>query len=268
MKTYFGIVISMAFLLSCQKEKIQIEKQQEDHKTIVKTIYPLTDSIPVNVLKFYIQFSEPMREGNFLKHVYLYDDEGNDLKGVFFDNVYELWSKDHKTITLLVDPGRVKTGLQAHEKMGRAFEEGKHYTLKIDTTWKSITGNFLIQPYEKRFVAITEDIIPPLHEEIKIVQKEEAIEIGFSEALDYLQLFDYVELVDEQGNVVEEKKIAEDGKIVTFFPEKGGNYQVKINVRLEDISANSFMGKFDQPIDETKQYQQKGFIVKDINFVK
>ncbi|APD08233.1 hypothetical protein UJ101_02735 [Flavobacteriaceae bacterium UJ101] len=44
--------------------------------------------------------------------------------------------------------------------------------------------------------------------------------------------------------------------------------KVKINVRLEDIAANSFMGKFDQPVDETKLYQQKGFIVKDINFVK
>ncbi|APD08234.1 hypothetical protein UJ101_02736 [Flavobacteriaceae bacterium UJ101] len=63
-----------------KKKKIQIEEEQEGENTIVEAIYPLTDSIPVNVLKFYIQFSEPMREGDFLNHVYLYDEKGNDLK--------------------------------------------------------------------------------------------------------------------------------------------------------------------------------------------
>lgn len=80
MKTYFGILIGLVVLFSCQKEKIQIEEEQEGENTIVEAIYPLTDSIPVNVLKFYIQFSEPMREGDFLNHVYLYDEKGNDLK--------------------------------------------------------------------------------------------------------------------------------------------------------------------------------------------
>ncbi len=42
----------------------------------------------------------------------------------FFDNVYELWSDDHRQITILVDPGRVKTGLKENLKRGRAFIAG------------------------------------------------------------------------------------------------------------------------------------------------
>ena len=81
----------------------------------VETILPLADELPENILRFYIRFSEPMAEGESLKHVRLWDDtSGEELTGVFFDHVHELWSADRRQITLLVDPGRVKTGLVAN----------------------------------------------------------------------------------------------------------------------------------------------------------
>ena len=64
-----------------------------------------------------------MQEMDILKHIKLTTEEGKNITGVFFDNQYELWNKDRTEVTLIVDPGRVKLGLLANNKMGRAFDE-------------------------------------------------------------------------------------------------------------------------------------------------
>ena len=51
----------------------------------------------------------------------------------------ELWSPDGRILTLLFQPGRVKTGLIAHEKFGRALVQGQRvvldYSGKVIASW-------------------------------------------------------------------------------------------------------------------------------------
>ncbi|MGR5147958.1 hypothetical protein ACQKP8_15595 [Photobacterium alginatilyticum] len=60
---------------------------------------------------------------------------------VFLDNKFALWSTDSSRLTLLFDPGRVKTGLVAHNAMGRALIPGEDYQLVIDPILEDVAGN-------------------------------------------------------------------------------------------------------------------------------
>ena len=238
---------------------------------IVSAIYPETNEIPENVLKFYITFSQPMREGDFLKHILLLDNKGNNLKGVFFDNLYELWSSNHKQLTLIVDPGRVKTGLREHEKNGRALKIGESYRLIVNISWKSIKGNYLKEAFTKKFTVIAEDIVPPNAENINVsnieINSKNPINIEFNEALDVLQLKDYVRILENESVVNGTFKILDFGKQLQFKPVafwEQKNYRLQIDKRLEDIAANNFSGKFDSPQTETKTYHSTGKIYKSI----
>lgn len=238
---------------------------------VVNAIYPETNEIPENILKFYISFSQPMREGNFLKHISLFDSKGCNLKGVFFDNLHELWSANHKQLTLIVDPGRVKTSLREHNKSGRAFKVDETYTLVIGTTWKSIKGNYLNEKFTKEFTVVPEDITPPNADEITVskieINSKKPITIQFSEALDVLQLNDYVRILENDSIINGSFKTLDSGKQLQFTPVtiwKQNNYELQIDKRLEDIAANNFSGKFDSPQTETKTYHSTGKIYKKI----
>ncbi|MEL6181361.1 MAG: hypothetical protein AAFS10_20555, partial [Myxococcota bacterium] len=127
----------------------------------VVSVYPRVTELPENVLRFYVYFSEPMADGDFLEHIRLeHVETGQILTDVFFDNIYELWSRDRKRITLLVDPGRVKTGLEANQRLGRAFPAGQTYRLHVLTTWKSLRGMPLDAPFIQTYRTIHEDRQP------------------------------------------------------------------------------------------------------------
>jgi len=262
--------VTTACNLNTKKEHL-LQETPVVNVPFVKNIYPETNNIPENILKFYIQFSEPMREGYFLKHIRLLDSKGNNLKGIFFDNQYELWTTDHKQITLLVDPGRVKTGLKEHLKRGRAFEVGERYQLIIDTTWKSINGGFLKEPFIKEFITVAEDVIAPNIETIKVSEiipsTKEPLIVMFGEEMDVLQLKEYVHIISNNSIINGRVKIKNKGKQIQFIPKdewKDINYKLRIDVRLEDIVANSYVGKFDLPSTESKKYLQQQFIYKTI----
>ena len=271
MKLIFGLIL-ICIIVSCKENKNQaqaIDSTVSD--AFVTAIYPKQDTLPENILKFYIQFSEPMREGDFLKHIKLQNSKDENVTGVFFDNIYELWNNDHTQITLLVDPGRVKTGLQQNIKQGRAFAVNETYTLTIDTSWKTIKGDYLSKPFTKQFVIDSEDIIPPSIDDIIIskakVKSNEPVKITFGEVLDVFQLQDYVRIVCATDVVKGKFTLLDDESSLQFTPQHPWNnidYKLRIDVRLEDIAANSFAGKFDQAATEAKNFKQKGFLYKPI----
>jgi hypothetical protein len=82
--------------------------------TSVEEVYPTTDSVPMNLLRMYVQFSAPMTVGDGAeKHVRLLDE-----RDVVVDKAFlvaaggqELWDRDHTRLTIFFDPGRIKRDL-------------------------------------------------------------------------------------------------------------------------------------------------------------
>lgn len=234
-------------------------------KPEVVAIYPRANELPENTLKFQIEFNVPMREGNFLQHIQLHSIDGESLSGVFFDNVYELWSNDHRQITILVDPGRVKTGLKENLKRGRAFIAGQEYQLSVLTSWRSLQGEPLQKVYTKTFKAIPEDLESPNVSLIKTsllkAGSTDLLSITFPEPLDEQQIQEYVRIVSvrehQSSQVIQGKfSIESFGKTLNFVPqipwEVNQVYSLRIDTRLEDLASNNLQAKFDRPTAEQK----------------
>jgi hypothetical protein len=101
--------------------------QPQVQRSQVLQIYPTSDRLPENLLRFYIYFSSPMRRGDALQQIHLLDESGHIIPDVFLDTGEELWNPTSTRLTVLLDPGRVKTGLRAHSQLGRALTARESY---------------------------------------------------------------------------------------------------------------------------------------------
>ena len=223
----------------------------------VVDIFPRSPSLPENVLRFYVYFSEPMAEGNFLDHIELeHVGSGQDITGVFFDNVHELWSADRTRITLLVDPGRVKTGLTAHREMGRAFATGESYRLKIRDSWTSIDGRALASSFDKRFVVTAEDRGPVVPSQW-VVQRPVSgdrtpLHVEFGEPVDHVAVHRFVTVRSAEGRRIPGTwALDPDDAGASWTPDgpwstAGEHHRLQIDSRFEDVSGNNLTAAFDQ----------------------
>ena len=120
-------------------------------KPAITAIYPSGDVVPANHLKFYIHFSEPMRQGVFLQHCALLDARRQPVLDPFRET--ELWSEDRKRLTLWLHPGRQKTGVNLNEEFGPVLRANGSYTLVISGKWPSENGVPLGADFAKTFRA-------------------------------------------------------------------------------------------------------------------
>jgi len=96
----------------------------------VATIYPSGPTIPENLLRIELRFSAPLRMPLSIEHVKLLDAEGREIEGAFLD--LPLPGADPRRVTLLMHPGRVKSGVGANLALGRALHAGSPVTLRVD----------------------------------------------------------------------------------------------------------------------------------------
>ncbi|HSF53252.1 MAG TPA: Ig-like domain-containing protein [Algoriphagus sp.] len=219
----------------------------------VLEIYPTQDSLPENQLKFFIQFSKPMREGNSLAQVTLLNSNQDTLKGAFLDLQPELWNEDQTLLTLWLDPGRIKRDLIPNLEMGAPLEMGKSYRLIISDQWKGRSGGNLAQSYTKDFTVTSRDSISPSPTswtlEIPKAGTIEAVKFNFSETLDFSLLNEVFTIKDDENQPISGKwTIGTEEKSIQFIPEnpwKKGKYILQIESRLEDLAGNNLNRLFE-----------------------
>lgn len=252
---YLFCFLTLAISPTCFAQKV---------RPSVINIYPTFDSIPVNILRFYIEFSHPIQEMGILNHIKLTTEDGRNITGVFFDHQYELWNNDRTKVTLIVDPGRVKTGLLAHNTLGRAFDNGKTYYLVVDSLLLGFNGENLNKDFTKKFIAVSEDTTAPTLSNWSVTRPNadtrDFLKIDFNDRIDHISAQTLIKVVDDNAQLVEGKIILEKNESVWIFkPEhkwKKGAYKLIVNSRLEDIAANSLNGKFDHKKGTLKQEKE------------
>ena len=223
--------------------------------TQVSTVYPTAGQLPENLLRFYLYFSGPMRRDAVRAATYLADADGHRLEGVFLDNRVELWSKDSTRLTLLFDPGRVKTGLVAHNALGRALTPGNDYQLVVDTTARDARGCNLASRYVKPFRAVSADYQPPNIDNWQVSQpashSQQPLVVTLDGITDHVSLAYRLRVHDRDNKVVAGRLALGDQERQWRFtptrPWSQGPYQLVIDPALEDIAGNRLSGLFDQP---------------------
>lgn len=221
--------------------------------TEVTTVYPTADQLPENMLRFYVYFSAPMRDGDALKHIRLVDAQGKEVEDIFFDPIFELWDPSMQRLTLLFDPGRVKTGLRAHNELGRALLPDQSYSLIIGEELLDANGSSLARTYEKAFTVIEADRTPPDISQWEVTSPRanriEPLTVDFPAPLDHALLTEFVYVKETNGEKVKgQVKLTEYETGWRFTPDEpwqAGPYELVIYTRLEDLAGNNLHGLFD-----------------------
>lgn len=225
----------------------------------VEEIYPTADVLPENILRFYVYFSQPMAEGDFLRYVKLtHVESGQDLSGVFFDNVYELWSRDRKRITLLVDPGRVKTGLEAHAQRGRAFATGQSYALTILPGWPSLDGRSLRRGRTKVFRVASEDLRPVDPQAWRldgpVRGARSPLRVRFPKPMDHVSVARFLAVITPDGlQLAGRWQIEREEREALWTPMRPWRGSVREHMlvvagRFEDVAGNNVNAAFEHPV--------------------
>ena len=242
----------------------------------VDRIYPSGKQLPQNILKFYIHFTDSMAEGFAYDNIHFLKDNGDTLKDVFLPLEPELWSPDMKRFTLLLDPGRIKSGLRSQKELGYPFELWKRYKLVIDKTWKDANGRLLTDSFEKRF-----DILPRLGGEagdFAIISFPKAgtkdpVVIRAKRPHDHALMQRLITVIDAQGQwVAGTARIGNEERFWEFVPDEPWaevRYKVRMDYTLEDVSGNNLWRPFDvdwevsNPTPEGEEFYYLSFWPKE-----
>jgi hypothetical protein len=255
-------------------KEIVIPAPEGKHSPMVTAIYPREDSLPENLLKIYIGFSEQMREGVSAHQVVLVKDGVDTLSNVFLDLQPELWNHDRTMLTLWLNPGRIKRDLIPNREEGPPLVPGARYEILVKPGWQDVTGDTIATAFEKKFVTIIRDTIMPNTADWTVeAPKAETMEpviLHFNEPLDYLvlknALFVLNEDSKEQPGTVEIGDNERTWRFVPYRKWKKGSYQIRIQPRVEDLAGNNLERLFDN--DLAKATAQKQELVFQSAFVK
>lgn len=226
----------------------------------LEVIYPRNDTVPVNILKMYMVFSDPMQYvGNPLDFIRVFDETENVEVHPFLGLVAELWNKDHTRLTLWFDPGRIKTDLIPNKEKGLPLKEDHTYTITIDKNWKSATGISLAQSHSKTIHVIGKDVTSPRPEtwSIKTPRKntKEPLKINFHEALDAILALESIKLFKGNTALPGSLILSNTDNAVVFQPShpwKVGDYRILVNPILEDLAGNNLQHLFDSDLGNSK----------------
>ena len=259
-ETYHAVFMPEAFLTNAglrnegllQKLELSFSIPKVIHPlTTVEAIYPESTTLPENLLRMYIYFSNPMMPGETYEHICLTREDGTKVEKAFLIVDQELWDTERKRFTLLFDPGRIKRDLKSNLDLGTPLQEGEKYHLLIDSAWRDLHGNALAKNVSKTLSIGKAErsrvsprhwkVIPPLAGSFSDVV------ISFDRPMDHALALKYISIRGPSGLVA--GRAQTDGDAVWKFtpdhPWAKGEYVVSISPLLEDVAGNNLNNVFD-----------------------
>jgi hypothetical protein len=224
--------------------------------TEVKHIFPSSDCLPENLLRFYVHFSNSMQRGRFEDEIALLGPDGRRVPDVLYRPPVELWDRSMRHLTILLDPGRLKRWLGPNVELGPPLKAGQEYTLAVGSGMVDLSGRPLRKTFHKRFrvtdavrecIAVEQwKIVPP------VANSRQPLVLTFPRPLDRALLSQTIGIASKGERPV-------DGRIVIDLCERRwsftptlpwatGSYEVRVASTLEDVCGNSVIAAFDRPL--------------------
>jgi hypothetical protein len=226
--------------------------------TKVIAIYPSASRLPENQLRFYLHFSAPMSSGEAYEHVKLIREDGKVVTRAFLEIGEELWDGTGTRLTLLFDPGRVKTGLKPREEFGPVLEAGKSYRLVIENGFRDANNQPLAEVFEKRFKAgpMIEAAVDAKQWKIESPASgsRQSLVVTFPRPLDRALLMRMITVVSLGSKEVSgDVSVSDEERRWQFTPDQpwvAAKHELVIDTALEDSAGNNLARPFEVDVFE------------------
>ena len=200
-------------------------------------VQPSADHVPANLLRISLTFARPV-DGGVLSRLALVRADGSAIDAPFLPQ--ELWSPDGTILTLLLHPGRVKTGLQARAALGPILQAGETVTLTFDGralhTWQ-------VDADDADGPDVPAWRIAPVR-----AGSRAALQVVLDAAVDG-RAAGHVAIADARGRRVAGKAVLGPGEDRWIFtparPWRRGRYRLVVSGALEDAAGNRPQGSFE-----------------------
>jgi hypothetical protein len=211
----------------------------------VTAVYPSCAEIPLNLLRLYVHFSAPVREGLAQRTVRLCrEDTGEPLQGAFLHMEPELWDRDHRRLTVLLDPGRIKRGLVPHEEAGYPLVEGVPVVLMVGP---DAARRYMVGP------AVRARVDPAAWgRRVPAAGSVNPLILDFDRPLDHALLGRCLRVADRAGvRVPGRVSCGPEERSWSFEPVSPWDSEPKlivVDTTLEDVAGNSVSRVFDRDL--------------------
>ena len=222
--------------------------------TTVLGIYPSADTLPDNLLRFYVLFSTPMQRFSADAEIALLDTEGREVPDVLYRAPVELWDRNMRCLTVLLDPGRLKRGVGPHRDLGPPLVSGREYMLQVGQGMRDAAGRALGVVHRKRFT-VNEAVREPVAlRDWTIALPSNAsrapLTLTFPRPLDWAMLQHSIRVL--AGAKVIEGRIETDlhetrWRLTPDAAWEPGRYRIEVAPDLEDPCGNDLLAAFDRP---------------------
>jgi hypothetical protein len=235
----------------------------------VAAVYPTSDRLPENTLRFYVQFSGPVARGDVYRFLRLVRDDGREVESPFLEIGEELWSADGLRLTVLFHPGRVKQGLAPRMELGPILEAGRRYTFVVSADWKDAEGRPLVAEYRKTFLATPADDDPVDPDRWTMIPPRPGgpLILRLPKPLDRALLESTVWVEDAAGVRIPAATTVGGGeRVVTVEPARPfrpGRYRLVVDARLEDVCGNRVGEPFEVAADRPARRVEMKTVSRD-----
>ena len=206
----------------------------------VVLVQPSGPEVPANLLRISIRFAAQV-EGPLLPRLTLLRADGRQVQEPFLEQ--ELWSPSGKILTVMMHPGRVKTGLKAQDEMGPILSVGDDVALALDGV-----------PI-KRWSVGPADETGPIASAWKVsavrVESKQPLVVALDGPIDGRDA-DYLAIADVRDRRVAGRAQLTDGESTWTFtpsaPWRPGAYKLVVRGTLEDPAGNRLGSHFETSI--------------------
>jgi hypothetical protein len=236
--------------------KFALPREQSAGPTAVKHVFPSSDCLPENLLRFYVCFSNSMQRGRVGTEILLLGSDGEPVPDALYRAPVELWDRSMRCLTILLDPGRLKRGVGPNRQLGPALKAGQAYTLAVGAGMTGLSGGQLPETVYKSF-RVTDAVREPIAvERWNIVPPEtnsrQPLVLIFPRPLDWALLSQTITVASASEQSIDGKTEIDHCErrwsFTSTSPWAAGSYHVRVASSLEDVCGNGVIAAFDRPL--------------------
>jgi hypothetical protein len=200
-------------------------------------ISPRAKVLPANTLRFYIHFPRSGEAHFDRDHLWLLNEEEQEVGDPFLVLPQELWSVDGRRLTVLMEPGRIKRGLGADPSHEPALVVGRTYSLIVTALGQTARHTFCVS--DPVLEAVDETLwrlVSPTAGSL------DPVVVHFDRVMDVALCQDEIGVMTPSGGVVQTRvSLTSDGTSARIIPShswRAGEHRLVVSERLEDVCGN------------------------------